>query len=171
MKSLSLTGGSGDVNPQWLKLQVVQTGADTFTQTQAALPIQRARTNNAKAQVIELLKVAWNPSNVSEVDSQVAGYLTTRSYSTAAALTDGPLIAYWKREFKLTTSGTTAENYPVYQDLTDSCGHGILIGTDNIYMACASSSTGLTNTLTCWLLYRFKYIGSVELLGILQSQQ
>lgn len=67
--SSSLTGGTGDVNPQQYKLEIPN-GIGVFTpasQTVAGsktqsfpLPISRLKQGNGRATVIELLKIRWN---------------------------------------------------------------------------------------------------------------
>lgn len=56
----TLTGGTGDVNAQWLKTPVVQNNAiGTYAEAQVPLPVQRLQ-NKGRAMVMELLKVGWN---------------------------------------------------------------------------------------------------------------
>lgn len=170
MKS-SLTGGTGDVNPNWLKITVTQSAADTFTQSTNPIPIQRLRTGG-KAQVMEILKIYWEIiSAIAEVDSVVSGFLTTKSYTSSPTLTDGPVIDHVKRNVAITTSGQIVVDNPIIHDLTDGAGHGMLIGTDNLYLSCGSSGTSLSNQITAMILYRWKNVGMQEYVGIVQSQQ
>lgn len=61
----ALTGGTGDVNPQYLSFRVLQTAADTATTLQIALPIQRMATGGSqRAQVMEVLAVKYEASNI-----------------------------------------------------------------------------------------------------------
>lgn len=56
----TLTGGTGDVNPQWLKSPVISNNTiGTYAEAQVPLPVQRLQ-NKGRAMVMELLKVAWN---------------------------------------------------------------------------------------------------------------
>ena len=169
--SSSLTGGTGDVNPQYLKLSTTQSGADTFTQTTNPIPIQRLP-NGQRSQVMEILKIFfWTNSALVEADSTVSVYLTTKSYSTAPAVTDGALIAWWKRQVIITTSGEVAIDSPFCLDLTDGVGHGMLVATDNLYLSVASSTTSQANVGVAWILYRWKNVGLAEYVGMVQSQQ
>jgi len=65
-------------------------------------------------------------------------------------------------------------------DLTDGAGHGILIATDNVYLAfdvLISSPAGnnisvlVGSYLQADLIYRFKNVSLQEYIGIVQSQQ
>jgi len=171
MKALSLTGGSGDVNPNWLKISVTQSAADTFTQSTNPIPVQRLK-SNGKSQVMEILKVHWeNISAITETDNSYNAFLTTKSYSSAPPLTDGPVIDHVRRNIILTTSGQVVVDQPVIHDLTDGAGHGVLVGTDNLYLSLGSATTGVAGQMTAWILYRWKNIGMAEYIGIVQSQQ
>jgi len=56
----TLTGGTGDVNPQWLKSPVISNNTiASYAEAQVPLPVQRLQ-NKGRAMVMELLKVAWN---------------------------------------------------------------------------------------------------------------
>ena len=54
-RSDTLTGGTGDVNPQTLGGTVTQTSAETFTQTTIPVPVNRVTSSSSFAQVIEIL--------------------------------------------------------------------------------------------------------------------
>jgi hypothetical protein len=167
----SLTGGTGDVNPQWLKISVTQSGADTFTQSTNPVPVQRLPTSG-RAQVMEILKLFfYSDAARAEVDSTLQAFLTTKSYSSAPGKTDGPLIAWWKEATEITTSGQVVVSYPFQMDLMDGAGHGVIVATDNIYLSAGSSTTSVANVVYCWILYRWKNVALPEYIGIVQSQQ
>lgn len=167
----SLTGGTGDVNPQWMKISTTQSGADTFTQTTNPIPVQRLPTSG-RAQVMEILKILfYSDAARAEVDSTVQAFLTTKSYSTAPSKTDGPLIAWWKEATEITTSGQAVIQYPFVMDLMDGAGHGVIVATDNLYLSVGSATTGASNIVYAWILYRWKNVALPEYIGIVQSQQ
>lgn len=167
----SLTGGTGDVNPQWLKISTTQSAADTFTSSTNPIPVQRLPTGG-KSQVMEVLKVYFFINSAqAEVDSSIEMYLSTKSYTAAPSRTDGPLIAWVKRQLILTTSGEVSIDSPLVFDLLDGAGHGVLVATDNIYLSVGSSGTSTANIGVCWILYRWKNVGLQEYIGLVQSQQ
>ena len=177
----SLTGGSGDVNPQYLNSLVTQTGADTFTQVTIPVPVPRFSQRGERATVMEVLQVTWNHSPFT---SAAAGFtveairaaLTTKSFAAAPVLSEG--TCFWMQEDVLYGAFTAAGSaFAVDPDkistdqLDDGAGHGILVATDNIYLSLASAATAQANTAWIKILYRFKEVSLSEYIGIVQSQQ
>lgn len=166
-----LTGGTGDVSPQWMTFSAVQSGADTTTTTTQAIPVQRLP-SGTRAQVMEVLKVMWDFPAVVEADSSIACYLSTSSFGTTGTNIGEPRVfAGRATSTAITTSGMVIFERIKLDDLTDGAGHGVLIATDNIYAQVVSASTSLTNTVRLKLLYRWKNVPLPEYIGIVQSQQ
>lgn len=177
----SLTGGTGDVNPQWFRMTDTNPAATpAYADTPVALPIQRLPTAG-KAQVIEILKVAWGLAAVNSAindaatDSVFCGYLTTRSYGTTepTSATGGGVIDYFQIDVTTATQASIMNNvFPIIHDLTDGAGHGVIVGTDQMFLG--SVQTADTNPIAglirCWFLYRFKNVPVTEYIGIVQSQ-
>lgn len=167
----TLTGGSGDVNPQFMHLTAVQSGNDATTTTAFPIPIQRLQ-NSSRAQVMEILKIFWFAADGAEVDSNILAILSTSSLGTTTGNYGNPrVIDVLSDQRYLTTSGTFNVQLPIIHDFTDGAGHGMLVGTDNLYIQVASASTGATNTVYCKILYRWKDVSTAEYVGIVQSQQ
>lgn len=170
---MSLTGGTGDVNPNWFKITVTQSAADTFTQSTNPLPVQRLSggPGRKRAMIMEILKIAfYQTSAQAEVDSIVQAFLTTKSYSAQPPDTDGPIIARVRTANAITTSGSFNPVWPITVDLTDGAGHGMVVASDNLYLSCASTSSGIANTMVAYILYRWKNVGLEEYIGVAQSQ-
>lgn len=89
----SLTGGTGDVNPQWWHLSVptatitipsAGSAAANVTQ-QFPVPVPKYPTSNGMAIVMEVLKIRWRNNitfNINSVGGQViqtTGYLSTKA--------------------------------------------------------------------------------------------
>lgn len=191
-KSESLTGGSGDVNPQMMVMgPVTQPGNDTFIEQGFPIPRQMLPSSDGTVTVMELLKVIWD---VNTVISTTAGTYTvynglaTRSiappnsastYRTYKANTGILSVS----EISTVTLGAPTTNVavvvdPPIQDLTDGSGHGILVGTDNLFVTVISavannglSNTGVINVAICRIIYRWKRVNLLEYIGIVQSQQ
>lgn len=180
----SLTGGTGDVNPQWYKMNLAQTANDTAINQAFQLPVTRIP-HAKKVTIIEVLKIAWFHSMWPTIGGQatviIEGFLTTANpgvtggASNIPAITDGSLIS--QCHFEETTNynptytySTEHQNLPVIQDLTDGAGHGFLVATDQIYMIVNSAATAGKNSMACWLYYRFKSVGIEEYVGIVQGQ-
>ena len=168
---MSLTGGTRDVNPQWLTFRASQSGADTAATTQQNIPIQRLP-SSGRAQVLEILKVWFsNAAAHAEVDSSYSAFLSTRNMTTTVDSNDTGVFAYFKRATLLTTSGLLEVQDPVCLDLTDNAGHGIIIATDAIFCRVQSVTTSATNLIDVKILYRWKNVSLAEYIGIVQSQQ
>lgn len=94
----TLTGGSQDVNPQWLTTSVTQSAADTTTTAQISLPIDRLHLGLGMVGVIEVLRVKFDFTNSLLVTGQqwkLLCALTTKNFSTAATSSAEPtVIAY-----------------------------------------------------------------------------
>lgn len=178
----SLTGGTGDVNPQWMSFVATQSGADATTTTTVAIPVQRLPTGG-KAQVMEVLKVGYSfnqlPASASAAETidAVKCALSTASFATTATTWQEPRVfslfeASARSAF--TAAGTymaTQVTQPIMFDYTDGDGHGILIAVDSIFAQVSSTSTGATNSVGVKILFRWKNIGLSEYIGIVSSQQ
>lgn len=177
-----LTGGTGDVNPQWLQWTITQSGADTTTTTAQPIPIQRLP-DRGRAQVMEVLKVAIthtampvSASAAENIDS-ISVYISTKSQGTTATSWAEPTVfaaVLDSQSSAFTAAGTymsSRPTQPFIMDLTDGAGHGYLIATDNVFGQVTSGNTGATNSAIVRLYYRWKNVGLAEYIGIVQSQQ
>ena len=175
----SLTGGTGDVNPQILTLSIEQSAADTSTEAQFNLPVPRAATGGQNTAVVfEILKVLWIWTTISDPDSDttVGGVLSTRSeinqaLFNPAAQDSGTFIANaYEQNFK-SAVGIVDTFKAMMFDMTDGAGHGLLVGTDSIYASIYSTATGSSQGFIAKIFYRLKNVGVFEYVGIVQSQQ
>ena len=178
----TLTGGTGDVSPQWMTFTHTQSAADTTTTTTQQIPVQRLQTRNM-AQVMEVLKVAIVPTNLpafasaTEVSDSQSIMFSTSSFGTTATTFGEPRVFAgftFAQRGAFTAAGTygmTQQAFPLVLDTTDGAGHGVLIATDNIFVQNASSGTGAANVTQCKILYRWKNVAMTEYVGIVQSQQ
>lgn len=192
-KSDTLTGGSKDVNPQWLNMLITQTAPDAITTIQFPLPVQRLAQEKKKSLVLEILKVAsdlptLNPTAGVFFDFRL--YLSTKNPNLPAVFTNalelqlrssGTTIWYNSKQTAVDAAGTSTTygptNEPLFDDLTDGAGHGILVATDNLFLTLStvivgsSNSTGVAASATLKILYRWKEVTLEEYIGIVQSQQ
>jgi len=178
----TLTGGTGDVSPQWMTFTQTQSAADTTTSTTQAIPVQRLQTAG-KAQVMEVLKVAIIPTQLpafasaAEVADAQSIMFSTANFGTTATTFGEPRVFAgfsFSQRGAFTAAGTygmTQIPFPLVLDTTDGAGHGVLIATDNIFVQNSSSGTGAANVTQCKILYRWKNVTMTEYVGIVQSQQ
>lgn len=167
--SESLTGGTGDVNPQILSANLTCTAGNSVTTT-IPIPIQRLPSGGAgRAQVMEVLKVLFMPTLSNETDASVDVVLSTKNFGTTQANNYDPAVFQRFGYFtKLTTSGLVDAVQPPWFDLTDGAGHGYLVATDFIY---AQTTTVTSGSMAVKILYRWKNVNMAEYVGIVQSQQ
>jgi len=179
-----LTGGTGDVNPQFFNMSQTQSAADTTTTGTFPIPIQRLP-QGGRSQVMEVLKIFWNrtamPASASATEAAdiIAFAISTTSFGTTTPINGiaNPRVIYQRADTN--RSAFTAAGTYMFQDVgqngnidvTDGAGHGILVATDNIFLQVASTTTGAANTVDTKLLFRWKNVGLSEYIGIVQSQQ
>lgn len=173
LRTKTLTGGSGDINPQFLSTSITQSASDTTTTAQITLPIDRIRRSGDMVGVVEVLKVFATlraPSFVAAANSFAYG-LTTKSFGTTTYHMNEPTcFAFGLTWQTFNTSGEVINNMPTMFDCTDGAGHGVLVATDSIFLQCRSTATNQANTIDVKILYRYKYVDVTEYVGIVQAQ-
>lgn len=183
----SLTGGTGDVNPQTMIVPILgQPGTnDTFAIAATPLPIPRYPQQSGKQIVMELLRAKCMLTGVNITVAGVPGLqniyyaaLTTNPTINPATqpitqFVDPRVVCDWCFSIQAITGAGFAEvPTEVDVDLTDSAGHGILIATDNIYSVVGTLNTGFHGLFSAWRMeYRFKEVTLAEYVGIVQAQQ
>jgi len=179
----TLTGGSKDVNPQILTLSAGQSAADTDTNVNVFLPVQRLNARSGRSLVLEILWVKWFLLDMFTVGAagvaRVQALLTTNQEPSTAVnvATRDPRNLSIFNMFQQTGAASNAgfqftqEAFTKFDDLTDGAGHGVLVATDNMNINIQSSGTGIVNNLMLQVGYRWKEVALVEYIGIVQSQQ
>ena len=181
----TLTGGTKDVNPQWLNARVTLSAANTATEMTLGTPIVRVGPQtNGKSIIMEILKIFCQFPNVdtdaaaATTRSFQASIMTTSSGTTPAvqALDNPRLLAFFERNIRnaFTAAGTgilDIQGDPAVQDFTDGAGHGILVATDNLFIQANTTGQTAAAAFNFKILYRFKEVSLVEYIGIVQSQQ
>lgn len=178
------TGGTGDVRPQILNLNMTQATVNQEQVEDFATPVPRSQFQANLAQVMEILKVdfyLFNDQNDSSTfQSCILSTATPANAATGTAgsvarmrnqIADPRVIAAVCRNRSITTSGIYSENMPLSIDLRDTAGHGVIVATDQL-TAVLSNVNGTAN-IACVIkvLYRMINVGVMEYVGIVQSQQ
>lgn len=180
MKNDSLTGGTGDVSPQLLSFRNTLLVANTYNETQVAIPISRFQASNTRATVMEILKVFFFMADVDANNSAGGNNITAACQLSTRALGGVDpaqpftlAVAQNNARGAFTAAGTyqATDTDPVVVDLTDGAGHGVLVATDSLFYGCATSGFTAVGAFQCKVLYRFKDIALAEYIGIVQSQQ
>lgn len=179
----ALTGGTGDVNPQLMHGRVTQSGADATTTQAFNVPIARLpQAGEDSALILEILKIwvdfpqGFNGTNAAETTFARAAAFSTVSFSTTPADFNEPTVFAIVKQAKRQAVPAAPNIIDIYSpiieyDCTDGAGHGLLIGTDQIFVQAQSTATTDTNVIDWKILYRIKRVGLLEYIGIVQSQQ
>lgn len=179
----ALTGGTGDVNPQYMHGVVTLKATDTITERAFNTPVVRIP-KTGRATIMEVLKIFWLPeiweSSVATRHrlSQVISFSTIAQGETALTTFDQPncFAAFAvEKECAFTATGSMngySQRGPLVYDLTDGAGHGFLIAGDRIFVQCDTAEcTPAVYIFPFKILYRFKNVSLTEYIGIVQSQQ
>lgn len=180
--SESLTGGTGDVNPQWFTMLASANFTTSPATTTVPTPINKFPEGSGRVVIMEILKVLLYISEssltnyVAATGYQYEVYLTTKNYGTTEApVSDGNVICKFQRDTfaDAASTGRVAYDWPMIIDLTDGAGHGMLVATDNLYLQILATSASVPSAsfATLKILYRFKKVSLQEYIGIVQSQQ
>lgn len=154
-----LTGGTGDVNPQWYRTTIAPaltvtttSGAGISTSQAFPVPINRLNQKSGSVTVMEILKCRWYQTTTFTVASPIDmiasmfSTLTTRAPASFGAniipfAAGNPAIIDLNGISNAVTIGgsildlySVDNSQPDWSDLTDGDGHGILVATDNIYL-------------------------------------
>ena len=178
-----LTGGTKDVNPQYMHGILTLSAANTTTEVTQGTPIVRVGPQSGgEAVIMEILKIFVDHANNDATNAAATAFNQTLFFGTTSAGTttrtfDDPRVFAMYRHgtfASFTAAGTGLQdifNEPGVVDLTDGAGHGILVATDNIYVQGSSAAMTGAGVFRWKILYRFKRVSLVEYIGIVQSQQ
>lgn len=193
----SLTGGSGDTNPQWFSTSATQSAADTTTTTSVSTPPGIGLSVSGRALAMEILKVmiefetstgvpalpgsaSFAPGATTAASIFMNAYLSSKNFGTTRptlGMGDATVFAFARQQYLIYESSAVATAFtqstgPIVIDLTDGAGHGVLYANQNMFIQVASSSVLSAVTARVKILYREKFITQEELLGlVLQSNQ
>lgn len=158
-----LTGGTGDINPQWFKLNIAGPTITTMASSRVALPVQRLA-NKRKAMIMEALRVKY----MVRAGSGTAAH-SKFGVSTLAPPTGSPdfSLGYIISGLHMPMA-KLGEYGRVEEDLTDNQGHGVCIATDFLYPFIYPGAAN--DAVDIWILYRWKNVDLEEYSGILQAQ-
>ena len=172
------------------------------------LPVNRINQQGQNtATIIEILKVKWSygyvvsaPSGGSQVpyEGNIEGYLSTSDLAPggtfAGDASKGSVIDWFQTTesfspwfvapggITFSPQVKTPQEQPVWHDLTDGDGHGVLVATDRINVGfkitlTSNAGAGQSNMIfesanfLFEMLYRYKTVSLAEFIGIVQSQE
>jgi len=181
----TLTGGTHDVNPQFITGKITYNGA-TGAWSAVALPTSRLP-QTGRAQVLEVLKVyVMSPTSDNGGQSPLnfigLAFSTKQpSVATGSAVEDPSVFLYHYERLEVGYNGMTATaafdtarqltasigGTYVY-DLTDGAGHGVLVGSDNVYVS-ALASGAYSRSTVFKIMYRWKDVSLAEYIGMVAA--
>lgn len=177
----NLTGGTKDVNPQYIQSRVTLSAANTFTELELPMPLVRVGPQTSGTVIImEFLRWYVDMPNIDQdaaaATSRTSGIsLTTKSVTAFTTLNSATCIASLRKDTRncFTAAGTGVleiSTDPMTWDFTDGAGHGILFAGDNLFISAATANFTAAAVFDFKLLYRFKKVSLQEYIGIVQSQ-
>lgn len=191
-RASTLTGGTGDVNPQWFNIDspVNMTDANPVVaqgvSAEYVVPIvQSSMMKAGRNSVMEILKVQFYVSGtMGTVNPNYRVGVTTRSTSSSG----GDLIPTKPHVLAATAftalaclggngaAAGTQFNCTYELNLTDEAGHGVIFAGQKLYLGIESTAASGTNTtpattsVRAKLLYRWKNVSMTEYIGVVTSQ-
>lgn len=180
----SLTGGTGDVKPQFLtQTTPIPSGNSDYAVVEIILPTQiLSAPDDDMAVIFEVLRVDWYLGIRDETDSAntVFGFLNTRvtratddtcNVSTIGAdLSDPGSFAAAYRHRGVVVEGGAVLTLPISVDTMDGNGNGILVASSRLFMIVGSINNTAPSEATVKILYRMTAVGIKEYVGIVASQ-
>ncbi len=170
----TLTGGTGDVNPQVIRASVEQLTLNSYAEKEIDIPLNLPK-SGTRATVMEILriKILYNIVPGPEIGSHKSSWQLSTTSLPQIYMIDNPLVIATDAMTTgtVTTGSVTVTSSLKTYDMTDGAGHGYLIASDNLYFSVATSSF-VTNLqrMAIQIIYRWKSIGLTEFIGILTSQ-
>lgn len=173
-----LTGGTGDVNPQYLMIHLLQTAANTYTEVEYPIPVRRMAMPKGRCQIIEILKVLvgfapgdFGSATVAPHDYIYESQITTRSFASMVFLNDPNVIHYHKKIYSMGASADAYWEDPITCDLTDGAAHGLIVASQSLYFGVNTAGQAAAINADCRILYRFKNVGLGEFVGLAIQNQ
>jgi len=164
-------GRLNDRYPQLLTAQVVQAVANEYEVVTVPLPVPRYGGSASRPFVFELVRAFIIPTWTIH-DTATAAITIQVSTLDLGEIDFADPRVFIRQEVleSFTTSGATIHNNSFQIDFCVG-DRGLLIGTDNIYLAVDTGVTQSLATVTASFEYRLITVSASEYIGIVQSQQ
>jgi len=177
-----VTGGTGDVKPQYLTATTpIPSAGSNYGIIEILVPrLVLGGVNTAT--VMEILRVDFYLAirDLSDTNTLHVGFLTTRASratdetvslaSLARDAADSLNFGFTLWEKELTIEGGLTNIMPNSVVTNDGNGNGILIATDKLFFIAGSFSNAVASESTVKILYRMVNVGITEYVGIVASQ-
>lgn len=179
-KGDALTGGTGDVSPQYFSYAVTMTAANTAFELALPTPVPRNKVQGDMVTVMEVMKIFFdmpeadaNPAAAGGLVQAIA-QISTRT-GIGIDFANPTVIAQCQKTIRgaFTAAGTYGTAYydPYEFNTNDGAGHGLIIATDNVFTTVTTFNFVAVAAFRIKMMYRMKNITLAEYIGIVQSQQ
>lgn len=163
-----------DIYPQILLIRSTeQSAADAYESFEQPIPVPRFGGTSTRPFVFEIIRIFWNYEPVSAVAACL--YQVQLSTVPLLVIADHEPRVFFRHSVvvdQTVTSSFSNSDWSGCWDYTDGQGHGLLIGTDNIYLGFDTTATSsANNAIELRIEYRIKTVSASEYIGIVQSQQ
>jgi len=179
----SVTGGTGDIKPQYLTIAVDAGAVDDYAVFAAAMPILRPQSSVDEATVVELLTVEYylgiaNYADNTSIDFAFLTGNTDRSSAETSTLATYATDIQRPQTFGgvlrargLATSGAQVWQDPVVYNFTDDNGNGMLFAGDFLNLVFGNVGGATVGSCIAKVKYRFVRVSLIEFIGLVQQQQ
>lgn len=157
---------SFDQKPQMLRMQVVGSAANTFTEASFPTP------NLTEAgYVMEILRIYFELEGTLDMiaDDRISYGIWENSRAALPHLNDAGVVAKVKIHSTLLTEGASTTYETNQQDFTDGNGNGLLYGRKEIFIGVEGISQTNAITVNAAILYRLVKVTPAELVGLISS--
>lgn len=143
-------GTYGNELVSFKRASVTESGANTFTQETISLPV-----DIAKNLVFLIWQIEWHCSNAQDTmvqDDQIACQITRTSQTSIVGIDNTSVIAQFKQQVQVLTSGGAIARYPVIQTFDPP----LPIAKEEIYLAIASTGDASANGVKVRIHYTLR---------------
>ena len=154
-----------DIHPQYLRIGVTESAANTFTQKEENTPI--AQVGKGNTLVMELLKVfiQHSPGDLLDGDRIKFALYDRSKIATPSMEAAGVLLVV---DIKSVGTSSNIDTFRMI-DVTDGAGNGPIYARNKIYLSVEGVGQTAALNASGGILYRLVEIGPSELIGTIEA--
>lgn len=159
-----------DVNPQFFNMNVDESAANTYTETEFQTPVHEAPGGGRNS--MEIMKIIYeleDPDNEANQNNTTISHITHTTEADTLALNDRESLMVMKNINHNIVSGVQLIEYPRVIDLTDGKGNGVIYPHKAMFVAVKGIGNAGATTFRVKILYKFKRVTAQELIGFFQD--
>jgi len=162
-----------DINPQLIKKVLIESAANTYTETSFELPVML---QGAKPIVVEILRVWIDCSSCLEEEAgarnEAETFMSMREMGALPpdGLADPFVLTHTSIESRGGGASSNFINHPNYiYDFTDGKGNGIIIAVPKLWVCIQGTGNTGAKTGRWQILYKLKTLTPSELTGLMMQ--